>query len=58
MKKEYIIFNQRLAGYLMQCGFVLKRMDKKDENSNKNIFFFNESDEIFKKINEYKKNFQ
>lgn len=59
MKKEYIVFNQRLAGYLMMSGFVLKRMGKSDkEDRNKNVFFFNGSDDLFKKISDYKENFQ
>jgi hypothetical protein len=57
MKKEYIVFNQKLAGYLMQCGFVLKRIEKTiKNNSNRNIFFFNESDELMEKIVYYKEN--
>lgn len=55
MKKEYIIFNQRLAGLLMQCGFVLKRMEKANDNSNRNIFVFNNTDDLIKKVNQYKK---
>jgi hypothetical protein len=55
MKKEYIIFSNRLAGFLMMSGYVLKRMGKSDkEGSNRNIFFFNESPELLKKIEEYK----
>jgi hypothetical protein len=56
MKKEYVIFNQRLAGYLMMNGFPLKRMDKSDTGSNKNVFFFNESEVLFEKIKEFKLN--
>lgn len=55
MKKEYIVFNQKLAGYLMMNNFILKRMGKSDKpNSNLNIFFFNESPDLLKKINEFK----
>ncbi len=55
MKKEYIVFNQRLAGYLMMNKFVLKRMGKSDkEGSNLNIFFFNESEDLLKKVDEFK----
>lgn len=55
MKKEYIVFNQRLAGYLMQQGFVLKRMEKSNqENSNRNVFVFNNTDDLIKKVKEYK----
>jgi hypothetical protein len=54
MKKEYIVFNNRLAGFLMLSGFPLKRMGKSDKNPNLNIFFFNESKELLNKINEFK----
>ena len=57
MKKEYIVFSNRLAGYLMLSGYVLKRMGKSDKkDSNRNIFFFNESPELLQKIEEYKLN--
>jgi hypothetical protein len=55
MKKEYIVFSQRLAGELMIRGFVLKRMDKTmRDNSNRNIFFFNESEDLLKFVSDYK----
>jgi hypothetical protein len=57
MKKEYIIFNQKLAGFLMMSGFPLKHMERSDK-TNKNIFFFNESAELFRKIQEYKETLQ
>jgi len=56
MKKEYVIFNQKLAGFLMQSGFVLKRMEKaKDTDSNRNVFIFNNTDDLIQKINEFNK---
>jgi hypothetical protein len=55
MKKEYIVFNQRLAGKLMSLGFVLKRMEKTTrDNSNRNIFIFNHSDDLVKVVQEFK----
>jgi hypothetical protein len=55
MKKEYIIFNQRLAGFLMMNGFVLKRMEKsKYTDSKMNVFIFNESENLLEAINSYK----
>lgn len=57
MKKEYIIFNQRLAGFLMLNGFVLKRMDKtRHADSDRNIFFFNDSEELHETIKLFKTN--
>lgn len=55
MKKEYIIFNQRLAGLLMQQGFVLKRMEKTTRsNSNRNVFIFNESEDLIRIVEDFK----
>lgn len=56
MKKEYIVFNQKLAGFLMQKGFILKRLGKSDKpNSRLNIFFFNESAQLLMTIEDFKK---
>jgi hypothetical protein len=55
MKKEYTVFSMKLAGYLMQKGFVLKRMEKTmQDDSNRNVFIFNESPELLEKIHQYK----
>jgi hypothetical protein len=55
MKKEYIVFSMKLAGRLMEKGFVLKRMEKTTrDNSNRNVFYFNESDDLLKVVDEYK----
>lgn len=56
MKKEYVIFNQRLAGYLMQQGFVLKRMEKSNkEGIDRNVFIFNNTEDLLQRINQYNK---
>lgn len=55
MKKEYIVFSMKLAGYLMQRGFVLKRMEKTTrDQSNRNVFYFNESDDLLNVVDKYK----
>ena len=48
------IFNQRLCGYLMMKGFVLVAMSENHHCAGKNVFFFNDSDEVQKCIQEYK----
>lgn len=54
MKREYVIFNQRLAGYLMQQGFVLKRMEKSNqEGSNRNVFIFNNTNDLVNSIKQF-----
>jgi len=52
--EPYAIFNQRLAGWLMFHGFVLVGMDRAKNNTGKNVFFFNYSDDLFKAIQKYK----
>lgn len=54
MKKEYIVFSMRLAGELMAQGFVLKRMERTTRNSNRNVFIFNESEELLSFVENYK----
>lgn len=56
MKKEFVIFNQRLAGYLMQQGFVLKRMEKSNKKGiNRNVFIFNNTEDLLQMINQFTK---
>ena len=53
--KMITIFNQRLCGYLMMKGFVLVAMSENKQCPNKNVYFFNESDDLQKSIGEFKK---
>lgn len=52
--KMITIFNQKLCGYLMMKGFVLVSISKNNHCARKNVFFFNNSDELQKAIEEYK----
>ena len=52
--KMITIFNQRLCGYLMMKGFVLVAMSENHQCAGKNVFFFNDSDDLQKSIQEYK----
>lgn len=55
MKKDYVIFNQRLAGHLMMLGYVLKKIEKTTkDNSNRNVFYFNESEELLRSVKDFK----
>lgn len=51
--KTITIWSQKLAGYLMLNGFVLVDMRKDKYGTDKNVFFFNNSDAIRKKIKQY-----
>lgn len=52
--KMITIFNQRLCGYLMMKGFVLVAMSENKHCAGKNVFFFNDSEELQKSIGEFK----
>lgn len=47
------VYKQRLAGYLMQRGFVLVAMAPNVKNPNMNTFFFRDSPELNGAIQAY-----
>ena len=49
-KKIKTIYSQRVAGLLMTKGFVLLGMDRNRNGSNKNVFYFNESETLLKEL--------
>ena len=52
--RNYTVFSQRVAGYLMMRGFVLVGMDvKTKEKDGKNVFFFKDSADLQSAIKEY-----
>ena len=51
--KTFYVKSQRLAGFLMQRGFVLHGMNL-DIDSNRNIFLFTNSKELLGAIETYK----
>ena len=50
-----IIYNMKLAGYLMQNGFILQGMEKDKRDERFNVFHFKETDELVRVLEEYKK---
>ncbi|NRD80267.1 hypothetical protein HPT25_23375 [Bacillus sp. BRMEA1] len=50
-----VIYSQQMAAKLMLKGFVLQGMDKNQNKSGKNIFYFNDSDELRKVMSELSK---
>jgi hypothetical protein len=52
---NFFVKSQKLAGYLMMRGFVLKGL-KPDiiNNTKRNIFIFNNTQELIYAINDYK----
>lgn len=53
IKKNKIIYNQKMAGYLMQRGFVLIDMQPDLKKTGRNVFFFNDTPQLKSAIDEY-----
>lgn len=52
-KQIKCIKNMRLAGYLMQRGFVLVDIAKNTDGSGRNVFFFNDTTELNNAMSKY-----
>lgn len=53
-RKMKTIFNMKLAGILMQKGFVLVEMRPNENGNGKNVFYFNDSPELERIVAEFK----
>ena len=53
--RTFTIFSQRLAGFLMQNGFILEGLEINNSNTEKRVFFFKDSEELQKAIIKYKR---
>ena len=53
-RKMKTIFSMKLAGVLMQNGFVLVDMKPNTNGSGKNVFYFNDSPDLEKIVTQYK----
>lgn len=53
-KKDIVIFNQRMAGYLMLKGYVLLEMRPDIKSiSHKNIFIFRDTPQLRQSMSDY-----
>lgn len=50
-----VVYSQKVAAKLMLKGFVLQGMDKHKSRNGRNIFYFKDSEELIKAINEITK---
>lgn len=52
--RKFVVFNQKVCGFLLLHGFVLKGIEKSNKpNSEMNVFIFNDSQELRTKIGEF-----
>ena len=54
-RKLKTIFSMKLAGVLMQNGFVLVDMRPNTKKKKKNVFYFNDSPELEKILTQFKR---
>ena len=53
-QKFMVVYSLRMAGYLMMHGFVLMDLREHIDGSGKKVFYFINSPELKKVMNEYK----
>ena len=53
-QKTIGIYSMKLAGIAMSRGFVLLSMERNNDGSGRNVFFFNDSLDLQKLIADYK----
>lgn len=52
--KTYVVKSQKLAGYLMLNGFKLHEIKESISNDGRNVFIFTNSEDLLKKVEQYK----
>ncbi|WP_369974647.1 DUF5659 domain-containing protein [Paraliobacillus sp. X-1268] len=50
----YVIRSMKLAGFLMQKGFVILKLQNDRNGTGRNVFLFNESTDLTNAIKEYR----
>jgi len=54
MNKYFLAFSQKLAGWLMFKGFILQGMRADKNATGRNVFIFNDSEELQNIFKEFK----
>ncbi|MBH0155993.1 hypothetical protein IHV10_06400 [Fictibacillus sp. 5RED26] len=53
-EKDFVVFSQRMAGYLMMNSCRLKKMKVDKDNSTKFVYFFTDNQNVRKLAAQYK----
>ncbi|GAB4074753.1 hypothetical protein GCM10028778_22560 [Barrientosiimonas marina] len=53
-ERDYVVFSQRMAGYLMFKGCKLLKMCPNRDIPDKNVYYFPNTDEVLKHVKDYK----
>jgi hypothetical protein len=55
-EKNFVVFKQHLAGFLMMNGCKLKDIAPAHDNETKNVFFFDDTEYVKELVKKYKFN--
>lgn len=50
---KFVVMSQKMAGFLMMRGFVLRGLGANHRYRNRNVFFFNNTPQLHEAIAEY-----
>ncbi|MDF2605921.1 MAG: hypothetical protein K0S34_111 [Bacillales bacterium] len=53
-EKDYVIFSQKLAGYLMMNSCRLKKIKNDKNNATKFVYFFADNEKVRSLVEDYK----
>lgn len=53
MEKDYVVFSQRMAGFLMMNGCRLKKIKKSNKDETLFVYFFSNIEKIHELVNQY-----
>lgn len=53
-EKDFVVFSQRMAGYLMMQGCRLKKLKVDKDNSTKFVYFFSDNETVRSFVDQYK----
>jgi len=54
-EKDYVVFSQRMAGYLMMNGCKLLKVKEHNNGTNRLVYFFPNNSHVLSKVNTYLK---
>ena len=53
MEKDYVVFSQRIAGFLMLNGCKLKKVSKSKKDESMLVYFFSNNETVRGLVNSY-----
>jgi Domain of unknown function (DUF5659) len=55
-EKDFVVFSQRMAGYLMMNSCRLKKITRSKKDESKFVYFFSDNETVRSLVDQYSKN--